>query len=171
MRILCGLCVVSVGLLTTMEYSVAASAKEEAQEYQDSREEALSRRMEDGEKYQASRQKATTTHRSRHKVSRQLPAEVEQSNGEKEATADDTGTDDSLRGRIVGIKKNDYLNVRSGPGMEFETVVGIKSGETVELRGGPKRTGKTKWIPVKIGDKEGWISDKYYEPMPAEESH
>ncbi|MDB6152949.1 MAG: hypothetical protein JWL90_1402 [Chthoniobacteraceae bacterium] len=166
MRILCGLCVVSVGLLTTMEYSVAASAKE----YQGSREEALAGRREAAEKYQADNQKATTAHRTRHKVSRQLPAEAEQSNGDKEATANDTGTDEPLRGRIVGIKKNDYLNVRSGPGMDFETVVGIKSGETVELQGGPRRTGRTKWIPVKVGDKEGWISDKYYEPIPAEES-
>jgi hypothetical protein len=63
---------------------------------------------------------------------------------------------------VVGIKEGDVLNLRTGPGMNFETALTIEGGVTgIVLVGKPVMNGATEWVQINVRDHIGWVRRKY----------
>jgi uncharacterized protein YraI len=50
------------------------------------------------------------------------------------------------------------VNVRTGPGAEYDAIGVAHRGEQLELRGSGCENG---WLPVRFNGREGWVSGKY----------
>jgi hypothetical protein len=74
---------------------------------------------------------------------------------------------DLPKGRIEGGDANNLVNVREGPGKNYDKVVAVRRGEPVELVGGVTYNGKDGWLPVRVGKYQGWVNEKYYKPAPS----
>jgi N-acetylmuramoyl-L-alanine amidase len=81
---------------------------------------------------------------------------------------------ESIRSRVVGRKDEederyhvttDQLNIRKGPGTEYDLAAPpLRKGTVLHILGKGAR-----WTKVEVvgqGDLEGWVSNKYIEPVP-----
>lgn len=57
----------------------------------------------------------------------------------------------------------DSLNVRKGPGTDYDIVTSVKKGDTYTIVGEKSGKGATKWLELKSG--EGYISSDYVEKV------
>lgn len=55
------------------------------------------------------------------------------------------------------IRANGGLNIRSGPGLQHSIIGGLPSGARVDSTG-PSQHG---WMPIRYGNRTGWVSDVY----------
>src|SRR6266545_2008446 len=59
--------------------------------------------------------------------------------------------------------RSDSLNVRSGPGTDQQVVLVLARGATVTLLNETRDVQGTTWIKVRVGEQEGWVSQKLLE--------
>ena len=65
----------------------------------------------------------------------------------------------------MGLEPGDTLNVRSGPGVTNPVIARLPiSFEGVELTGPPVTNQTTIWVPVKVGNIQGWVVKKNLSP-------
>ena len=63
---------------------------------------------------------------------------------------------------MVGIARNDTLNVRAGPGANNKITATRGNGTTyVEVVGASVMNGSTEWVPIKSGDRTGWVTKQH----------
>lgn len=63
---------------------------------------------------------------------------------------------------VTGIEKGDFLNVRTGPGMNFPTLMKLQNGHRgLRIEGRPVMNGSTEWVKVSMKEGVGWIRTKY----------
>ena len=55
----------------------------------------------------------------------------------------------------------EHLNLRIGPGMEWESIAILNNGETVTILS--ETTQDSNWIKVHAGGRKGWINKNYCE--------
>lgn len=66
---------------------------------------------------------------------------------------------------VVGLEVGDTLNVRSGPGVKNPIVARLPNSYSgVELSGAAVTNGPTVWVPIKIGNIQGWVVRKNLYP-------
>ena len=67
--------------------------------------------------------------------------------------------------RVAGIKADDVLNVRSGPGADFNTAFTVEDGVGgITLVGKSVMNGTTEWVQVKVREHMGWVRKKFLKP-------
>lgn len=60
---------------------------------------------------------------------------------------------------VAGIARNDVLNVRSGPGTNYEVVAKLENGRTgLRIVGPAVMNGATEWVPIALEDRTGWVT-------------
>ena len=63
---------------------------------------------------------------------------------------------------VVGVRHDDVLNVRSGPGTEFSVIAELDpTAEDVVARGNTWSRPGSLWVEVDAGDEEGWVNMRY----------
>lgn len=65
---------------------------------------------------------------------------------------------------LADVRTTANVNVRSGPGLDYEIVVTCTAGKTLDYLGESQADDRgVDWYKVSVGDKTGWISSKYAE--------
>jgi uncharacterized protein YraI len=64
--------------------------------------------------------------------------------------------------RIVKVRSDDTLSVRSGPGVRYLKVGAIPfDGTGIQITGAQRKIGKSRWLPIKYQEIEGWVNRRY----------
>lgn len=64
--------------------------------------------------------------------------------------------------KVVNVRSNDVLNVRSGPSADTSIIGSIPpDGRGVEITGLGKQIGESYWVPIKYKQTTGWVN-RYY---------
>ncbi len=65
-------------------------------------------------------------------------------------------------GAVEANTGTDRLNVRSGPGYEYDVIAQVASGTVMRVIGDPRNVAGDKWWPVQLDDgTEGWVIDSW----------
>lgn len=65
---------------------------------------------------------------------------------------------------VVGVPTGDTLNVRAGPGANNSVIAKLPKGTThVGITGASVMNGGTEWVPIKVGDRTGWVTKAHLE--------
>lgn len=74
-------------------------------------------------------------------------------------------SDDTLEEVTGGkgkIKATGNVNIRKGPGKEYDSIGNLDKGDVVTYLGSSKKDYRgVTWYKVKVGGREGWVSSKY----------
>ena len=63
---------------------------------------------------------------------------------------------------VSGLKLNDSLNVRTGPGAKHPVVATLFNGDQgIQIFGEPVQNGETLWVPVRFRDVAGWVNRQF----------
>lgn len=63
---------------------------------------------------------------------------------------------------VIGVAKNDTLNVRSGPGEKFPVVAQLPNDASgIQIDGEAVWNGQDDWVPITASNIEGWVRPKY----------
>lgn len=63
---------------------------------------------------------------------------------------------------VIGVAKNDTLNVRSGPGETFPVVAQLPNDASgIQIDGQTVMNGSDDWVPITASGIEGWVRPKY----------
>ncbi len=63
---------------------------------------------------------------------------------------------------VVGVAADDVLNVRSGPGVEYDIIAGLSPTATgVMLTGRETLVGSSVWVEVVTDEGTGWVNESY----------
>lgn len=63
---------------------------------------------------------------------------------------------------ITGVAAGDTLNIRSGPGLNFQVVGRLPNGEGgIQIRGEVVMNGNDEWVPIAFQGGKGWTRSKY----------
>ena len=66
---------------------------------------------------------------------------------------------------MAGIKEGDVLNLRSGPGINFDSSLTVENGVNgITLIGESVMNGSTEWVQANIREHKGWARRKYLKP-------
>ena len=66
---------------------------------------------------------------------------------------------------VVGIARNDTLNVRSGPGATHSVVARLTDGTSgVQVMGASVMNGTTEWVPINYRGQTGWVTKEFLKP-------
>lgn len=64
--------------------------------------------------------------------------------------------------KVSGVGLGDTLNVRTGPGADNALVVRLPNGaKDILVTGAAVMNGSTEWVPVRCGDRNGWVASQY----------
>lgn len=64
--------------------------------------------------------------------------------------------------KVVNVKANDYLAVRSGAGVKNKILFGLPANANqIEITGNAKTVGKSKWVPIKYLKMEAWVNRRF----------
>jgi len=82
------------------------------------------------------------------------------------ATPEPTATtpllDVSAQFQVVYVAENDVLNVRSGPGVNNETIGELSPSATgITITGDGQMVGDSLWVPIQAGNVAGWVNSAY----------
>lgn len=70
------------------------------------------------------------------------------------------------RYRVVRVADDDVLNVRNGPGVEYDIVGTLPpDAEGVRIVGEPVQVNDSFWVPIEWNDVQGWVNSFYLAPM------
>lgn len=61
----------------------------------------------------------------------------------------------------VVVSSGNGLNLRKGPGCEFEVISVLKDGAKLALIELPEKLAVPGWLPVKAGKNTGWVMSKF----------
>lgn len=61
------------------------------------------------------------------------------------------------RGRVT--RNNERLNLRAGPGVDYEAVALLEEGAIFFVLDGPACSGEFTWFRVRIRGREGWLAE------------
>uniref|UniRef100_UPI003784C8C5 SH3 domain-containing protein n=1 Tax=Prosthecobacter sp. TaxID=1965333 RepID=UPI003784C8C5 len=66
---------------------------------------------------------------------------------------------------VVGIARDDTLNVRSGPSANHEIVARLPNGSSqLRIVAAPVMNGTTEWVQITFGNLTGWVAKLYLRP-------
>jgi LysM repeat protein len=66
--------------------------------------------------------------------------------------------------KVVNVKANDYLAVRSGAGVKNKILFGLPANANqIEITGNAKTVGRSKWVPIKYLKMEAWVNRRFLE--------
>ncbi len=68
---------------------------------------------------------------------------------------------------VVGVKKGDFLNMRSEPSSDSEVITKLKNGDVVQFIGKSVRNGQTEWVHVSSGVHNGWFNSAFLQESKA----
>ncbi|KPL88045.1 hypothetical protein SE16_09505 [Ardenticatena maritima] len=70
------------------------------------------------------------------------------------------------RYRVVRVADDDVLNVRNGPGVEYDIVGTLPpDAEGVRIVGDPVQVNDSFWVQIEWNDVQGWVNSFYLAPM------
>jgi len=90
-------------------------------------------------------------------------AEGDGSGGDAGADDVDDGADadDVAPGWVVVEGVDEFLNVRSGPGVAFDVIGRADLGVTLPTTGGRETVGASQWVEVELEDDVGWVAGNF----------
>lgn len=63
---------------------------------------------------------------------------------------------------VVGIDRNDSLNVHNGPGSNYQVVAKLPNGsQGIQIVGLPVMNGTTEWVRIHFKNQTGWVAKAY----------
>lgn len=73
----------------------------------------------------------------------------------------DSSTDDAQL-KVAFVTNDDVLNVRAGPGVEFEIVGALPpDARNVTITGAGELVSGSRWVPIQAGNVSGWVNSRF----------
>jgi LysM repeat protein len=64
--------------------------------------------------------------------------------------------------KVVNVKANDFLAVRSGAGVKNKLLFGLPANANqIKITGNVKKVGRSKWVPIKYLKMEAWVNRRF----------